>query len=197
MAQRPGLWVHQTRDASVINATAAWLINGKSVAQESLSERELLARDLTNPKLAPLVHELQALRERLGSLSLSASKPEGAAVQQAKLLQLSSEEYRLTQALTQAAGTTLPARDWIEVEHVRRKLPAASLYVDLLRVEPLDFSVTTAKKRERRPHYAAWLVPAHGRGEVRFVDLGPAAPIDAAVEQARHALAQTASSQAS
>ena len=38
------------------------------------------------------------------------------------------------------------------------------------------------------PHYAVWLIPAEGQGEIKIVDLGEAAGIDDAVQQARKAL---------
>src|SRR5262249_241805 len=53
-----------------------------------------------------------------------------------------------------------------------------------------DFKARGTQKRWGPPHYAAWLVPAQGKGQVQVIDLGPADKIETAVSAVRKALHQ-------
>jgi len=178
---------HRAQSAAA-NMSATWLINGKAIAQEALAERELIARDLSNPKLAPLVRELQQVRQRLASLSLSSPKAGEAAAHQAKILELGNEEYRLAQALAQENGRETISRKWIELTALRRSLSPEAIYLDLVRMPLHDFKTD----KDSPPHYLVWIVPPHARGSVQIIDLGLAEPIDTAVEQMREVVAKAA-----
>ena len=59
--------LHRDQQA-LAELSAGWLVNGKAVAQESLAERALLARDSTDPALADKIKKLLALRTELAGL---------------------------------------------------------------------------------------------------------------------------------
>ena len=60
---------------------------------------------------------------------------------------------------------------------------------DAVLIEMARFGVWGYKEQKwLAPHYAAWLIPAEGQGKISIVDLGEAANIDTAVQQARKAL---------
>jgi CHAT domain-containing protein len=74
---------------------------------------------------------------------------------------------------------------------VRKVLPTQAVLVEIARFNVFDLQAIQAKDRRKRwqpPHYAAWVIPAAGRGEVRVIDLGLAEAIDTAVAAARAAL---------
>ncbi len=179
--------LRQPDNATLASLSTAWLVNGKAVGEESLAVRELLARDTANPQLAPLVKELQAVRQRLGSQSLAAVKPEQADAHQATLTALSAREYKLAQQLADFTGEAFVEVDWIETGKFRRSLPANSLYIDLVRMSISNFGSKT--KSDPSAHYVAWIVPPHGEGNVQIHDLGNAERIDAAIEKVRAELA--------
>ncbi len=171
-------------DPTIANLSASWLINGKAIAQESLAARELLARDLSDPQTAPLVLELQAVRQKLATLSLAAVKREQQAAHQIELTAATAAEYRLAQDLAQRTGTTPESRDWIELGRFRRTLSADTVYIDLVHTVVRDFD----KGEWSAPRYLAWVVPPHGQGTVQILDLGESERIDAAVAAARQEL---------
>ncbi len=58
-------------------------------------------------------------------------------------------------------------------------------FIDIARFPLLDFDFAYNGMRWRPEHYAAWIVPAAGQGDVKLVDLGEAEAIDRAVVDLR------------
>jgi len=179
-------WDYRETPALRAHATG-WLINGKAVAHEALAARALLTRDEDNPQLAGLAKELAAVRQQLAGLANSIPQASEAEARQAKLTQLISDEQRLARSLAQATGETLSERDWYELDEIRAAIPDDAVYIDLVRMGLYDFE----NEKSSPPHYFAWVIPAKDRGEIQIIDLGEAATIEAAVEQARTTLAAT------
>ena len=77
---------------------------------------------------------------------------------------------------------------WVRLADVRKPFPPGACS-SIRRVFP---SSTTTRPGEiiwtKPPHYVAWVIPAANAGDVRMVDLGEAAPIDAAVAKSRLAI---------
>ena len=83
-----------------------------------------------------------------------------------------------------------PARDdpWVAPDEVRRALPADAVLVEIARFDVFNFQAKGTEKRWAPPHYAAWVIPPAGRGEVRLIDLGAADAIEADVAAVRRAI---------
>ena len=83
-----------------------------------------------------------------------------------------------------------PARDdpWVAPEEVRRALPADAVLVEIARFRVFNFQAKGTERRWGPPHYAAWVIPPAGRGEVRLIDLGAADVIEADVAAVRRAI---------
>ncbi|MGD0039866.1 MAG: CHAT domain-containing protein [Isosphaeraceae bacterium] len=94
----------------------------------------------------------------------------------------------MSKKLGQVTGR--PKRDdpWVEPDAARKALPGDAVLVEIARVKVFDFQTKDRQKRWQPPHYAAWVIPAVGRGEIRVIDLGEAKPIEDAVAAARKAL---------
>src|SRR5262249_6260665 len=60
-------------DRAAVETAAAWVLNGKGLAQEAVAQRTLLARGTTDPRLAAVTREWLAIRYRLAKLSLADS----------------------------------------------------------------------------------------------------------------------------
>ena len=175
-------------DAGMAEISAGWVLNGKGVTQQALAERILVARDSTNPALAPVVNGLLAVRRQLATMTLAPIKPGEEQATQAEMQQLTSQEQELSKRFGQASGRAEQADPWIELDAVRAALPADALLVEIARFGVRNFATSNRDERWQAPRYAAWIIPAAGQGEVRIVDLGNAEGVDAAVQAVRTAL---------
>jgi len=181
------LGLRHAREEKLTACSAAWLLNGKAVAQQSLAEAALLTRDRSDTALADLTQQLRQLRQQLAQLTLITAKPgqEGQLKQQRE--ELSRREQELARRLRQAGGRAGQNVDWVELDDLRRSLPPDAVFIDLVRCEFFDFQARADQRQWLSTRYAAWITPP--QGEVRLLDLGPAAPNESAVKAVRQALA--------
>jgi tetratricopeptide (TPR) repeat protein len=162
--------------------SAAWLLNGKGVAQEALAGAALLARDSNSPPVARLARRLTEVRQELARRTFARSGQERQRL--ATIRELTATEEDLAKQLRRA-GSAVPGADWVELDALRKALPRDGVLIDVAR-----FKVFNPRANPGGPwqpaRYAAWVTPP--RGEVRLVDLGPADTVDAAVRAVREAL---------
>ena len=131
---------------------------------------------------------LPAAHNALAARMLAIPRPGQEEDRTRALARLAERERELSRALGQVTGR--PTRDdpWIELDRVRTALPGDAVLVEIARFDVWDFQAQDRRRRWQPAHYAAWVIPAAGRGAVRLLDLGPAAALDAAVAAARQAL---------
>ena len=85
-----------------------------------------------------------------------------------------------------AAGRPRPADPWVPLAALQAALLDGAVLIDIVRLD--QHRVALGKPTERQPaRYVAWVTGKAGAPKV--IDLGPAAPIDAAVAVARQAIA--------
>ena len=171
-------------DPEAVGRSAGWVLNGKAVAQEALAQRALLARDRDDPAAA----RLAAVRQQLAALTLASPKPGQEQERRQELDRLTAQERELSKEVGQNLGR--PARDdpWVAPDEVRRALPADAVLVEIARFDVFNFQAKGTERRWAPPHYAAWVIPPAGRGEVRLIDLGAADVIEADVAAVRRAI---------
>ncbi len=169
--------------SSATTKSFEWVLNGKAVSQQSIAERALLARDVSNEKLAKKANELQQVRKRLAT----AVNVMDGKVSMQEMESLRQKEAELAQQLAIAAGRPLQA-PWLALDDLRRQLPQRSAFINMLRIHAYDYR-SGELDRESAGRYLAWVVSTESDG-VRFVDLGDAQVIDDAVRAARAELAE-------
>jgi tetratricopeptide (TPR) repeat protein len=182
------LGLAQRSDARIALRSAGWVLNGKAVAQEVLAQRAILAAEGTDPSLAELVKQLLTVRGKLASLSLAVPKQGQEASHGEQLNALNQQEQELSRQLGQATGRNTSGDPWVAPEAVRKALAKDALLIEIARFHIDTFKAKGKEDQWLPPHYAAWLIPAEGQGEISIVDLGEAKRVDAAVQQARTAL---------
>ncbi len=178
------LGLRHPEDVKLAAQSAAWLVNGKGVVQQTLAQTSLLARDSQDPKLRPLRAELQQTRQELARLTLN-SPAEGQGPQrQRRLDELSEREQRLAKQLRQAGGRS--DEEWIDLDTLRKSLPTNAVLIALARFEMFNFQAIKDQPKWQPAQYAAWIIPS--TGPVRVLELGPTDAIDADVQKVRQAL---------
>jgi CHAT domain-containing protein/tetratricopeptide (TPR) repeat protein len=182
------LGLARREDSALAARSAGWLLNGKAVAQETLAERGLLARDGADPQTAQLAGQLKEVRQEWARRSLAEPRPGLEKEHLRELQRLADREQELSKRLGQAAGR--PARNdpWVSLDEVRQALPADAVLIEMGKFNVRNFRSTKGEKRWLGQRYAAWVIPPAGRGDVRLIDLGEAGAIDRAVQSVRTAL---------
>jgi CHAT domain-containing protein len=173
------------QDRGMAEGSAAWLLNGKAVANQALAETTLLARASRNPRQAMAFRELRSVRQQSARLALALPRAGQEARRRQELARLASREGELVRQLGQ--DNARPAPRWVQLDAVRQALPGDAVLIDVARVTVADFQANRENKWGT-PHYAAWVIPARGQGEVQVIDLGDARQIEADVQAARRAL---------
>jgi tetratricopeptide (TPR) repeat protein/CHAT domain-containing protein len=177
------------QDEPIRSQSAAWILNTKGVGQQALAERALLGREARDPKLAPVVKQLNDVRQRLAQLSLAAPRPGQAQERQKRLAELSAQESDLARQLVEAGGTTQIGEPWVELDAVRKGLAADAVLVDIAQFRVAPLGEKDKKKQNWGPvRYVAWIIPAVGQGDVQLVDLGEAERIDTQINELRRAI---------
>lgn len=178
------------QNAEIARHSAAWLLNGKAVAQDALSERILLARDATNTETAAIVQQLVDVRRQLANLALGSGQEQ---LRRESLEKLSQEESKLTREVNEKTARPGQSGDpWVELEVIRRAIPADGMLIEIARFRVFNFLYKPGESMWQPARYAAWLIPPLGRGEVEIIDLGPAADLEQATQKANQILREAA-----
>ncbi len=167
-------------ESGMARRSAEWLLNGKNAALESRTLRARLERDLTDPEARQALSEVQDLRSREAVLLVQEGGP---ATMNARKQRAEMRFRRriLEQTLGGPSATLFPP--WVDLDEVRSAMPAGSLFVDIARFHPARISGRPGEPAWDTTHYVAWVIPP--TGPITVVDLGEAAPIDAAIQNAR------------
>jgi CHAT domain-containing protein/tetratricopeptide (TPR) repeat protein len=172
-------WAHRDTPAAA-EASAGWLLNGKSLLFEAMAERTLLLRDARLTGLKDVVEELRAVRRQLGTLYGSELEQGGVEDFRRRSAALLEKEARLSRRLGGAGGHPPHASAWVEAAEVRRALTPDTVFVDVVRTRVRDYADKGGPgglKYDDR--YLAWVMtPSAG---VKVTDLGPAAEVEALV----------------
>lgn len=176
------------RDVNLIEHSLEWVINEKGLAQETLAERELLARQAEgNPQLKTTVTELAHVRQQLVALAAAGNQ-----TGQKDLAQkLAAREIELVRQLGLQGSRNDAGDPWVPLSRVRAALPKDTVLIELVRLDrqrPVKSSFD-ARVAEDSPaaSYIAWLL--HGdSGKVQLVDLGSARAIEAQVDAVQRAM---------
>lgn len=178
----------QPQHQAIVDLSANWVLNGKAVSQQALAQRELLARDTTNPTLSEIVESLLIIRKKLASLTMISDSKEADATRQQRIAELSAEETKKSQRLADEGGRGQGASQWVETEQVRSVLKKDAVLIEIARFKHHDYQKRSADIDQLPERYVAWIIPAAGAGAIQLVDLGDAATIDESIKEARDAL---------
>ncbi len=112
------LGLRHAADQDVAERSAAWLLNGKGLAQQILAQATLLTRDSRHLQLRELSQRLLQTRQELARLTLAPSTNDLTEQRQRRLDELSQREQDLAKQLRQAGGAS-GAAPWIDLAPLR------------------------------------------------------------------------------
>lgn len=179
-------WLNRNKgNQAAVNRSAEWLLNGKGLIYDVLSERYRLqlSKDPANKELRRQLAELRQLRSELAALEARAlagdakgrdelmSRVDAIAAKVARQLAKNQNFYR-----------------WVKLDEVRRRIPPNSVLVEVARFQPADFGAPRSEWEFGPSRYAVWLIPPAGKGDVKVIDLGAAKEIDASINAFRRVL---------
>jgi CHAT domain-containing protein/Flp pilus assembly protein TadD len=173
-------------DPLLARLSACWLLNAKAVAQQTLAERTLLARDQDGDRGRKTLRELLDVRGRLARLALKELTPSDGPNFRQELDRLVEQEEALSKKLGRIGGATT-TDPWVELSAVRAALPPDGILIEIAKFSGRNFKAKTAHNLWEEPRYVAWLIPPATGGDIQVIDLGDAAKIDRAVQDVRSA----------
>ncbi len=59
---------------------------------------------------------------------------------------------------------------WVELDDLRKAMSPDTVFVDVVRLRVVDFEVKGNGNKWKDAHYAAWITPAAGQGDVKLID---------------------------
>ncbi len=182
------LGLHHAEYPPLAALSAEFLANGKAVAQESLAAQAALSnlQAASDPALGQLIAELNAARARLAALAQRSPKSDELDDYGRRFDLLVQQQRKLSDQVNARLGR-VPASGWLRLDDVRLAIPKNSMYVDIARMQPGNFHSKRVQDDFDQQHYVAWVIPPAGQGDVQVIDLGPAQPIDDAVQNFRTA----------
>ena len=173
-------------EESVRSRSAEWLVNGKAIGHDVLSQRQFLIRGSSDPIVGTAFRELVETRRQLAALAVQDVKPELAETRNRRIAELETGEQEQSERISRLTGRNGSARPWIGLAELRRALPADGVYVDIVKLNRCRLPrLNPEDPRFLGEHYVAWIVSAR---DVQIVDLGKADTIDAAIRAAREAI---------
>lgn len=176
-------------DADLAAHCATWLLNSKGIAQDTLAQGNLVARDNRDSVVGKSVQELTDVRRDLARLTMTPPRPGQEQAQRQARDELARREQDLARQLQQAGASVARSDPWVELTVLRQALKPGEVFVDIARFSVADFQARGSQKRWQPARYVAWVT--RNGGPVQMVDLGEAEPIDEAVRRARRELEES------
>jgi CHAT domain-containing protein/tetratricopeptide (TPR) repeat protein len=179
--------VWRADDLATRRQSTEWVINGKAVAHEALTQRTVYSRQLDDPKQAQATRELFGVRAQLARLAVGSGKLTPDTDNRRAITRLTEREEALARQIGQAAGPRLKD-SWVALEDVRRALPADGVLVEIVKFPRRDFTKRWRDAGKATSAFGAWVIPPAGQGEVQLVPLGAAAEVENLVAEVQKVL---------
>src|SRR6185312_10740670 len=176
--------IPQNADAARLAMTT--ILRRKARALDAFTGQLDALRAGAAPEDKILLDDLGAVQSQLANLLLSADILTADA-RRTELGRLTAEQERLEDAISRRSEQFRATRQPVTLAAVQAALPPDAALAELFVYEPYNTRAKTAAERFGAPRYVAYVV-RRSESAPQFVDLGEAAPIDAATAQFRNAL---------
>jgi CHAT domain-containing protein/tetratricopeptide (TPR) repeat protein len=174
------------RPAEVTRFAAQMLLRRKGRVLDAIAHTLIQLRESVQPEDQVFVNRLQTVRQDIAALMAPVLVTRRPTEQRERLAELRNEEEHLEAALSHRGALYRPGLEPITLAEIQGSLPPDGALIELLRWRVFDPVRTGEKGPWKEARYAA--VVLRPVGEVRWFDLGHAAPIDVHVDQWRSLL---------
>ena len=136
-----------------------------------------------DPEALKTFQELERVRARLSTLAFSQPEKENLDAYRKRMEDLEREKEKLVEQLTRLSRAFALQKKFVsaDAEAIARALPGQAALIEFARINTFNFGAKGRRGRWLPARYLAFVLQAGKGGEVRLVDLGDAAEIDAAV----------------
>jgi CHAT domain-containing protein/Tfp pilus assembly protein PilF len=159
------------------------VLRRKGRVLDSLTEAQRTLRDHLTPPLREQLDQLAQARAELAAQRYATAEQRASTQRAAAIATLRTRIDDLEAALSVASAEFRAQSEPVTLASVQAAVPPGAMLVELVRYHRFDARAQPPQQEER---YVAYLVTSHG--PPRWVPLGEAAPIDAAVDAALAAL---------
>jgi len=177
--------------ADALELALTTVLRRKGRVLDSLTEAQRTLRDHLTPPLRDQLDQLAQARSELAAQLYATAGQRASTQRAAAIAALRTRIDDLEAALSTASAEFRAQNEPVTLANVQATLPPDAMLVEFVRYRRFD---ARAKPREQEARYVAYLVTSHG--QPRWVPLGQAAPIDAAVDAALAALKPTVRTEA-
>ena len=179
-----GFAMFAPEDPKVAEYTAAWVLNGKALTMEVLSDNIVRMRESGLPEINRLNRELVETREEYAAMLLrELSAEEDLNTHKERFDALRKKQDGLAKQLAGLTGEPKKQDPWVEIDQVRDVIDENKVLVELSRIP----AIKTKKVQGRlvsqpTQFYGAWVIPPKkSKKKVKFVPLAPAEEVDNAI----------------
>ena len=167
------------------NAATA-ILQRKARVLDSLAQNISVLRQHLSPEDQKLFDDLSVATTSLAQLSLSGPRKTPLPEYQKKLQALQTEREKLEAEISKRSKGYIPLTDDVTLAAVRAAIPPDATLIEYVVYSPFNPKAADERSANEAPHYACYIIPSVG--DVRVVDLGPAADIDEGIAKLREAL---------
>jgi CHAT domain-containing protein/Flp pilus assembly protein TadD len=174
---------HMRAQAPAVKSAFETWIQRKGLVLESQKRLYESLIYYEDPEALRIFQELERVRARLSTLAFSQPEKENLDAYRKRMEDLEREKEKLVEQLTRLSRAFALQKKFVsaEAEAIARALPDQAALIEFARINTFNFGAKSRRGRWLPPHYLAFVLHAGKGGEVRLVDLGDAAEIDAAV----------------
>jgi CHAT domain-containing protein/Flp pilus assembly protein TadD len=162
------------------------LLRRKGRVLSSLTDSLQTLQQNLNPADRALLDQLTDIRTQRATLTFQGLGQLTREQYQTTLTQLKTQEDDLENQLARKSAQFRAEVQPITLESIQKQIPQNAALVEWVQYQPFNAKATQQEPKWAEPHYAAYILKANG--DLQWVDLGKAEPIDQSVTQFRKAL---------
>ncbi|XXY16259.1 tetratricopeptide repeat protein [Sorangium sp. So ce216] len=173
-----------SQDAARLALTA--VLQRKARVLDAMAGGIALLRSRLQSEDRRVLDSLAAVQSELATLTLRGPGPTALDRHSAALLRLEERREALEGEVSKRSAEFQLQSSPVTLERVQAAIPGGAALVEIIAYEPFDIKAVAPRSPWGTPRYAAYVTDRGGA--VKFVDLGEAGPIHAAVRDFRRAL---------